>query len=407
MIFVFAASFLLLKNRNGSPAITPTRSVAERTSGWVLATAGLLVGLAALIKPMNLIFLVPLMIWVPELRGIRPRAILLGFAVLPLLLSVLMFALKPGGLDAYWTATILFNKDVYATISRPFPDFLKWLISPKVFAIPLVVGIIALLAGRRFPFAQRSITNHSRARNERAIYLSFVLLALAIVLMQRKYYSYHFVMFVVLLTPIAAHGIESFLGSGFVRRIVGDALLPRRVAWVILFAGLWILSLPYETLLQSFRHRYPTESFAHILQSSFRSMAWPDPSDEPTLEYLSQPDRAHASVEVASFDPGLRFRLARLKEGKYPTLEALGYRTNRNDPHAFTDYQRVWRRAYLDSLRVLRPEYFILSREPSAEYLQDPYADVLHYLEGFDSLLQMNYARDTIIGTNEVYRLKD
>jgi hypothetical protein len=135
-------------------------------------------------------------------------------------------------------------------------------------------------------------------------------------------------------------------------------------------------------------------------------MVWQNPSDDPTLKYVSEHGRLRASVEVASFDPRLRFRLARPTAGMYPTLEALGYRTNPSDPHSFTNYQREWRKAYLDSLRVLRPEFFILSRAPGAEYLQDPYADVLHYLDGFDSLLQAAYTRDTVIGTNEIYHLK-
>ncbi len=390
-LFVFASTSLLVRARHASSqAVRRFRGRNIR-----LALAGVLFGCAALIKPMYGLFALPLVLFLPDLRKVKALAILAIFAIVPLACSIFLVALRPGGLEAYWTATILFNRDVYVTISRPFPRFLKWLISPKVYAIPMVAGLIALLAGRRFRFQRVP------ARNIRMIYFTFIAIALFTILIQRKYYSYHFVTLVALLTPFAAHGIESMVDWAASLRFI-----PRRTAWIALISFLCLLSLPYEDLIREFRHRTPSETLIEVLRATYRTAAYPDTSDAPTLDYFSTPDRKNATLEVASFDPRLRFRLARPIMSRYPTLEALGFRLNRNDPHSFTSYQDRWRQAYIDSLETRRPEYFILSRAPEAEYLKDPYADVLHYLPGFDSVLTANYRLDTVIGTNEIYLLR-
>ena len=388
-ILVIAGSYLVLK-------VPRTESEKPHALGnnLRLMLAALLVGCAALIKPMYALFLGPIVLFIPEFRNWKAGAMLLLFGIVPYVCSLALMSLRSGGISAYWTATILFNRDVYVTIARPFSRFPRWLVSPKNYAVPMVVGIAAMLFGYRFNVQKQP------SRGIRAIYVSFIALSLFTILIQRKYYSYQFAMLVVLLTPIAALGIE------WVVELAKTINIPRRAAWIGIISFLCLLSLPYEILIRQFRQRTPTESMLAILGNAYRTMSFSDPSDAATVAYFSEPNRQYATVEVASFDPRLRFRLARPEMSRYPTLEALGYRLDQHDPDSVTNYQHRWREEYVDSMKDVRPEYFILSRAPSAEYLNDPYADVLHHIPGFDSVLNAQYRLDTVIGTNDIYRLK-
>ena len=387
-ILVFAGTYLLFK-------LTRTKAGEVRLAENLpsLALAALLVGCAALIKPMYALFLAPIVLFTPALRNWKAITIVFLFCLAPYACSLLLMSLRPGGISAYWNATILFNRDVYVEIARPFPQFLRWLISPKNYAIPMIAGLVSMLSGYRFQFQQPP------SRNIRVIYISFIALSLFTILVQRKFYSYQFVLLVVLLAPVAALGIEWLVD------VASAVHIPRRAAGIAIISFLCILSLPYEVLIRQFRDRPHNERLTTTIESAYRAMVFSDPSDGPTVAYFSEPDRQHATLEVASFDPRLRFKLARPEMSRYPTLEALGYRQSSRRPDSITDYQRRWREEYVASLRNRKAEYLIISRARSAEYPNDPYADVLHHISGFDSVLQAQYRLDTVIGTNGIYRL--
>ena len=106
-------------------------------------------------------------------------------------------------------------------------------------------------------------------------------------------------------------------------------------------------------------------------------------------QYLNSPQNRDGRIEICSFYAQVRARLARNNVGRYPPLHGIGFRMNTSDPHSFTDYQRVWRTAYMDSLWAIEPRFIVLARLTDAWYLRDPYTDLLHNLEGFDSLLRI------------------
>src|SRR5205823_4802879 len=130
---------------------------------------------------------------------------------------------------------------------------------------------------------------------------------------------------------------------------------------------------------------------------------WVDSADAPAIAYLNAPERRNASIEICSFDSRLRAHLDRACVSRYASLHPLGFRVDSTNPVSFTQYQKIWRAAYLDTLRARKPEYLIIHRGTGAEYLHDPYDDVLKNIEGFDSLFQNNYHLDTTIGRNEIY----
>jgi hypothetical protein len=257
------------------------------------------------------------------------------------------------------------------------------MISPMMLGIPAVIGAVMLWRKGRFNRVQ-------------ILYIAAILASLAVVLMQRKYYAYHFTMYYILITPLAAYAIDRAL-----------AFLPKQAQLVSFILLFWILALPYENLIKHFRARPAGESLIGGVTASFETATWPDTSDAPMVEYIESHTSSSDRVEVCSLDPRERLRLHREPVGPYASLHAIGFRKNIADLTSFTDYQKVWRRAYLDSLAAVRPKYIVLCRASGAEYLLDPYKTILTTIPGFDSLLQIAYRLDTTIGMDEIYRRRN
>jgi hypothetical protein len=377
-LLVLASSYILLRTQ----AMLNMRTIA---------VAGLGVGIAVLIRPTYGIYLLPLVLCIPSLRNVRSIVAIGVSSLIPLALSYAIYAMKPGGLDAYWTATVLFNRDLSIGITRPIGNFFRALVSPKLLVVPAGISILWILEKK---FARRTAIDRVHLpRRITLLYISFVVLTIALILVQHKYYTYHFAMYGMLLTPLAAIGTERLLRYA-----------PSRIAIPAFFCIFWMLSLPLEMLT---RYTVPAAEhgmFSQGLSTALHAAVWEDTSEGRILDYFQHPEHRAGRVEVCSFDARLRLHLMRGPAGIYVSLHPLGFRTDTNDPTAFTPYQRQWRKAYIDSLETIRPSYMVIARATNAEYLKDPYMSVLHGIPGFDSLLETNYKLDSIIGTNDIYK---
>jgi hypothetical protein len=254
--------------------------------------------------------------------------------------------------------------------------------------LPVGVLFAALIFKRRPTF------EHHPTRQIQWFYWSFIIITIVLVLWMKKYYLYHFAMFEILLVPSAALGVHLVLDR-----------LPRPVRWPIAFVVFEFFALPREMLFQGYRAGHFQNSISHGIHSSFEAAVGLDSTFDGALDYLQTTAQGPGPIEICSFDPRLRAYLAAEPATRYSSLHPIGLRTNPSDPFALTDYQREWRRAYIDSLARKHPSYLVIQRNTEAEYLKDPYADVLRYVRGFDSLLSTNYRLDTTIGENQIYRL--
>ncbi|MDP4199159.1 MAG: hypothetical protein Q8922_15080 [Bacteroidota bacterium] len=353
-----------------------------------LISSGLLAGFAVLIRPSYEIYALLLVAFTSLRSQPKRAALLLVVSVLPLALSFGVYALWPYALREYWYSTVLFNLDTYGHLARPFSGFWRSLISPKLLSIPFVFGIGLVLLKRAPPIRL--------TRELRLLYIASIVLTLAVVLLQRKYYLYHFAMFSILLTPIAAIGIERVL-----------CYLPRKSQWPIFIAVYFACSLPYEELWKHMAARPSGQPLTAKILASYHAMVWPDTAENRVVEYLSAPRRSEGYVEVCSYDPRMRLHLRREPAGPYASLHAIGMRADTSNPNGFTPYQKEWRRAYIDTLVLARPRFIVICRGSIAEYLIDPYSSLLHSLPGFDSLLLASYHLDTIFGRDEIYHRKD
>jgi hypothetical protein len=339
--------------------------------------SGLLIGIAVTMRPTNEAYAVLLALF-SALRKRPTKAIaLIAMGLVPLAFTFAIYAFYPNALQEYWRATVLFNTDVYARITRPFSAFFRRLISPKYLSISTAIGLFYILR-ERVDLRQRRLQ----------LYYAAIATSLLIVLIQRKYYPYHYSLFLLLLTPVGGIGIKRLLSY-----LPGVFQIP---LFVILF---WVMSLPYESLLKHIR----VSGFSlPVVARSYQDAVWADPFENAAVHYVQDRTVHTDRVEVCSFDPRMHLHMRRESAGIYASLHPIGFAAI----NGFMPYQQEWRGAYIDSIRMLAPKFIVLERSTGAEYLMDPYQSVLHHLAGFDSLLSASYKLDRVIGQNEIYRLK-
>jgi hypothetical protein len=346
---------------------------------------GLAAGIAVLIRPTFEAYILLIAALTP-LRTHKGAAVLFVAAgLVPLAVSFGIYALWPTALHQYWLATVRFNLDTYAQIARPFSSFFKGLVSPKLLSIPAFVGIYLLVWKKRVL---------SVDRNSLYLYYSAIALTILLVLMQRKYYLYHYAIYLILLTPLAGIGIKRILRP-----------IPARLQMPLFVFMFFLCSLPYEALLRD--RSLASRSPVLWVQRSYGDVYWHDIAERSIISYIRNRTADTDRIEVCSFDPRLRVHLGRQPVGKYASLHAMGYLQDRSDPNSLTTYQQEWMREYVDTLAAVRPKYIVVLRTTVAEYLTDPFATVLSRSPAFMSLLTSSYRLDTTIGGDDIYARKD
>ncbi|HWF44573.1 MAG TPA: glycosyltransferase family 39 protein [Candidatus Kapabacteria bacterium] len=352
-----------------------------------LIVAGLILGIAVLIRPTFIVYGFFIVCTMPTLRTWAKGTLFLLFALVPLGLSYIFYSFIPGGLQQYWLATVSFNADLYTTFGAPLSHLLRWTIIPMFITLPAIVGVLPVS-----PSASVS-TRHPK-RNLKLLYALCLGFAILSAIVQRKYLQYHFAPWMIFLTPLAAIGFQ---------RIMHLFSKPRIVFYTIL-AALIALTLPKNAVMRSLKDPIHAQEIFGEQAMIAKGMKYR--SEQSVVSYLNQPQNKEGAVEICSFNARLRADLARPNAGRYPSLHGIGMMTDTLNPHAFTSYQLLWRKSYMDSLVSIRPRFIVLARATDAWYLRDPYTDLLHNLEGFDSLLFTRYRLDTIIGTFQIYRLR-
>jgi hypothetical protein len=365
---------------------------------WRLVVGGLCVGAYVIIRPTSLlyvaIFTVYRLFFVEKDRvghRIMDAAIVLLSGLLPLALFLLYYARIPGGLESMYLTVVRWNIDLYSPLEGGLIPFLEEL-ARRALIIPF--AIYAILHWRRTtPFFQRP-----PERTERILFYMLLVAAFGIAMLMRKYFSYHFAPFFLLLLPLAAVGIEQF-ATRF------KTVLGRHNAILIsCFLCTFVTYPPKAPFAFGLGLILQTDPVAFTYQTQLPDSSWGAVPEQATIHYLSKPENAAGLVEICSYDPHLRLHLGRECAGKYPVLVPLGCRTNGDTdaPPRYTDYQVRWQQAYLDSLRRKQPRFLILARGTHYSYLEDPYTSCLRWIPGFDSLLHSAYHYDTAFGGMQV-----
>jgi hypothetical protein len=373
------------------------------TRGMVsLSIASLVAGYSVLIRPTSLLFLaiIALFIFVKErgrtgiARGLGASLLFVVFGLVPLALFIAFYSTIPHGLESFYSSTIRFNIDVYTKFNLPIRYFMYQL-TRKWFFLPFAAfGLAAVLKGKANKWIE-----HFLGRDERVLYGSLFASSVLIILLQQKYLWYHFAPFYLLLCPLSALGIE-YVVSGIRSNVYRIGVIA-----IACFLSSFITYNP--DLVMVF-----CKSIVHGNDGIVAGydLRYNDPNvgaiqERRVISYLERPENRTGTVEICSFEPALRLHLNRPSAGPYvlPTPIACGTDGGKLPTPLFTDYQVRWRRAYMDSLRILCPHFIVLARNTVFWYLHDPYRSYLHGLLGFDSLLSSSYRYDTSFGGYQLF----
>jgi 4-amino-4-deoxy-L-arabinose transferase-like glycosyltransferase len=406
MIIVSALYFILRGHTIGHSG----RSSGGGRAYFLLA--GLLAGYSILIRPSFVLAYLLLAAYLLSLQkrknGVwtrwQPILLYCIAGMLPLLVLLLFYASIPGGLEAFYLATIRFNLDVYAALhgSVAFQTVLLIFLG-RGLLIPL--ALLCFIAMRKHSRSASGKERFFRAwsNNERLLYWSLLLSFLLIAAIQQNYLAYHFAPFYLLLCPFSAIGVEWALEHvrGWFARI--GTIVVVGFLYIFFMVGDRSELAGFVQALISGGNPLTAAYAQHHSSPDFGAVP-----EHAVLRYLSLPGNDTGSVEVCSFEPMLRVHLNRKFAGRYilPTAIALGMKGGTLAAPRYTDYQIAWRQAYMDSLRKNKPQFIILARNTAYWYLHDPYWSYLHNLPGFDSLLLTSYRYDTAFGCYQIFRRK-
>ena len=395
----------------------------SRTKLTMYMIAGLFGGYSILIRPTFGLACVLIAIFVQfaqnQNQGRRKRwmpVLLYGcFCGLPMMAVLLFYISIPGGLQAFYLATIRFNLDVYSALRGTAPILTVLIIFFwRGLLIPLVLlGWIALWwqsngQALRTTLARRQpitiFIHRSWTRSEGLLYWSLLLSFLLIAMIQQNYLAYHFAPFYLLLCPISAIGVAwalEYIRGWFLRTV-----------FLVVLGSLYIFFMVgdrreisgFAQALFEGRNPFDAAYAHHHFSPSFGAVP-----EKAVIHYLSLPGNDTGAIEVCSFEPMLRAHMKRPMAGPYilPTAIALGTNVGSLGAPHYTDYQVIWRHAYMDSLCSIHPKFIIFARNTVFWNLRDPYETYLHNLPGFDSLLQASYRYDTAFGCYQIFRKKN
>ncbi|HET6400014.1 MAG TPA: glycosyltransferase family 39 protein [Candidatus Kapabacteria bacterium] len=357
------------------------RAETNRRRAMLLVGAGIMGGLATWIRPtFGLLLAAPFVSLFDLRRAASWRALAfesLGFALV-IALGLLPYALTPGGLSTFYLVTIRFNLEVYShalTLSS---------YSRRVWVVVCFIAIWGL-----------SILNHKRKETvsrykpkvpEETRYMVAVILALlAGVVIMRRLASYHFAPFFACFMPILA----AVVWEAFDRHV-------RRRSWRIALIALALAAMyPWHFALHSL------SSAGYSIPRAVRRVESGNGVSQEVASYVEHCTRPSDRVELASItSPGPRWRIDRPFATPFTTILTL---ITQLPNGSYTPYQQVWQKEYVDSMRIERPQYYIVDN-PAVPKSQPTTLDLLYTLPGLKSLIQTSYRLDTAIGNYMIYR---
>ena len=378
--------------------LAPVAVAARPRLRW-MAVAGAAAGLFALVKPFYGVFvLVPLVVHVLRVWPDR-RAALLALAtafvasLVPIALMVAWFAHR-GALDALLEVHVRYTALVYnggglhltERVRGVTDHFLKAKIEP-VAAPAMLAGIVALWRGGRRPLL--------------AGLLTWLALAFFVVLLQNKYYEYHWL---VILPPglvLAAHGVLAALGdradggdrAGGVDR-AGRTLALALVAVVVARAA--VRPVFY---VQQWASYAAGRTGAHFYFHDFRDDGPSRPWERMRVgEYLRDRLRPGEGIAVWGTEAGILYHAAsptpfRLAAWHWPMTNAVG-----------TPVQRAYLREYLDALRTRPPAYVVVN---TALGSYDTRLGAVERYPAVAAAIADGWVEDRVVGPLHVLRRRD
>lgn len=335
---------------------------------WGLA--GLALGLAATLKPVAVLFLVAvwLLLWATKATGKRkgakerehpvspsPRLLVssslwLGGGFLLAQLVYLVPTMAQGTLRGLWRAVVLYNFGPYSVIGRSRSRFLvvSVLIGKETFGLWLLAAVAVLWMLLR----DRRLSN--------GLVVGWLVLSGVILVLQKKFFSYHYLPLVPPLCLLAAYGAVHLWRAGSCWRVRSAAWALRGLLVLLLLANGAQLArtngLYFSRFLRFASGRMDAETFYAAFNTHPRHYSYP--ADKAVADWV----RAHTRPEeplgtLGGYGATPIFLAQRPPAARYIFTYPLFHKRVADHPLI-----RQMRAEFLADLKASRPPYIVLFR---------------------------------------------
>jgi 4-amino-4-deoxy-L-arabinose transferase-like glycosyltransferase len=359
-----------------------------------LFASGLLIGLCTLLKPFYGGFLVApvVAIWSNQMEQGRPWSRSIADLALVALGWVLPMALTLGALwvTGAWhdfiAVHLLYNVRVYASADhlswgRRLSQFMEFAMKGKI----VVVTLPAVVAG--------AVELWRTNRRLVLVVGSAILVALVSVLVQGKFYFYHWEPALVLCAPLAAVGISGAIRSAATGRLLGSATLA--------VIALHVSVRPAYYLTQWVQYVTGRRTSADYYQmKAFGEQTWTDPAEQrAAAAYLKGHTAPGTMVANWGWDAAVPFLADRPSASRFPVANVLTIAPS-------SPLTQQYRSEFYASMLANRPAYVIVGRHASVQGLapKEQLGDLLPPLGAF---LANGYVLDRSFGDLDLYRRSD
>jgi hypothetical protein len=359
------------------------------------------VGCACAIRPTYGLFAIILgiAVWNVQRQDSPARLAAYLFGVLLLTLAILLpFASKPGGINALYLATIRFNLDIYGSGSYRLPLIDAFSQKSEIF-VDAVLGasLLAYFITRKYSSKGVVYPYRGFARFEQYLFVAYYIAARVSIWVMGKFFRHHYE-FLLLLTSI--------LIAMLIDRIILLIKSKRERAFVFsLILALLMLAIPWwviRWLVQGLGQPGDTIEFVQSRLSAMNEDA--RPQNVALTKYIQARTLSTDRVEFCSEDAEFIWRSERQPATRFTMVFPLAMQL----PHGgYTKYQLEWRKEFVDSLTIVRPNFIILALEHKRfmNFLTEPPNILMRRIPGFEILLAKSYTYDTTFCDFEIYRL--
>jgi hypothetical protein len=338
--------------------------------------AGLIYGIAILIRPTNELYVVALAIWVLYRSGLK-SAFTFAVNAQAILVVFLVCVLVTGHFSDIYTVIVRYNSEVYARlypIGGLFYPFGKYWLA--LIAIPF--GFLALPKEYRWLF-------------------TMLLIASILTLIPQKQYLYQYYTTFVLAFALSGIGWWTIVSKVYPLRVLGPVLL------FLIILALWTRGTTQKRLLEGqlagnrlsgpLYWQYDTSS-----ASGYQVL-------DSVGDYLNTHTTSEERIQFVGEYAYPLYRADRLPATRFITFHSIMLRNTKGE---LADFQRRWREELLSTLRAKPPKYIVVADAP--EYARGHLNGLLGHeilnrdLTELKSIVDVQYHLETKIGAFTLYR---
>jgi hypothetical protein len=353
------------------------RSQYDRSSGFIVSA--LVLGVVVLIRPLYAVLPVGIAIVYYKEWGIRKAMSYVFLGALPVVGFVVLYAIF-GYFPLLYESIVLFNISLYSQIG---PTFREVYGHARGYWPEFIICIVALI-----PF--RSDITRNVDGSIRKLYVTLLLLALFILIIQRKFLEYHYAPVLTLLSPIGGLGLTRLVQLFSLQKFSATSAL---VVTLLFFAA----RTPIVMITRLVR------TIPQAYDPFLRKGPIGRPYEDAVVNFLEKEHRDTGLVEIASYDARLRMIVERSPATRYPMLQALVLKDSKGSHPPF---QSRWRADYFRDIATIRPRFYILNAATGFWDIPPLGVSLSHDFPQLDTILRTEYQVDTMIGGFRIYERK-